>query len=131
MSVIDDYKSTRLELLDNRIVHCKAFRNDLYTEQDLKKLFELMMSVSNTDKLLVLMNLTEGEIVLTKGARRYFQEDYMMEKNIMAEAVLMRSTISQIIYSSILKFNKPKFPFKAFSNESKAIEWLNKHSIKE
>lgn len=131
MDTIQNYRSTTIEVVEGGILCCKAFRNDLYDRNDLKKLFDIMMGMSTTDKLLVLMNLSEAEIVLTKDARKFLQSDYMVEKNVLAEAVIMQSTVSNLIYNSILKFYPPKFPFRAFNKYDSAVTWLMEHSTSE
>lgn len=131
MDSVQNYKSTTIEVIEGGIMCCKAFRNDLYDSKDLKKLFDIMMGMSTTDKLLVLMNLSEAEIVLTKDARKYLQSDYMVEKNVLAEAVIMQSAVSHLIYNSILKFYPPKFPFRAFKSHDSAVAWLTEHSMAE
>jgi hypothetical protein len=73
------------------------------------------------------MVINEHEFLMTKEARNLFNTYEKAIKLIKAEAVVVSSTSTKIMYNLLTKVYKPKFPFKAFTTENEAEEWLLKH----
>tara|TARA_R110002072_G_scaffold221952_3_gene378994 strand:- start:153 stop:377 length:225 start_codon:yes stop_codon:yes gene_type:complete len=74
------------------------------------------------------MKLDEIQVILTKDARNLFNSDFELKKRIIAEAVVIKSTSSMILYNLILMVSPPSFPFKAFKDEGKANDWLDRQN---
>ena len=118
------YKSTSIELGDDGIVYCRAIANDNYDETDLASLRDKMEEISNGERFRILMEMKEFEILLTKKARTFMGNDPKSAKLVIAEAVVIQSTTTRILFNLLLRVNNPKFPFQAFNNEDKAVAWL-------
>jgi hypothetical protein len=86
----------------------------------------------------VLLTDTSAFYTITPEARKAFA-DSNNSKLVIANAVLANNLPSKLIANFFSNFNKPHYKFKVFSNERKAIEWLevysnkliNAHSLKE
>ena len=125
---IHHYKSTTLMLGQDGIIYCRAVANDSYDEKDLTALREKIEALAQGDKVLILMEMVEFEILLTKEARIFMGNDERSAQLTKAEAVVLRSTTLRILFNLIMMVNQPKFPFKAFNSEEKAVQWLLSHN---
>ncbi|MFT6210516.1 MAG: hypothetical protein ACJATE_001137 [Bacteroidia bacterium] len=126
MSKLHYFKSTSIELKDDGIMYCRAFVNDIYNEVDLAGLLDKMEVISGGEPLLLLMEMKQFELLLTKEARKFMGNDEKLVLITKAEAVVIRSTSSKILYNLLVRVNAPKFPFKAFTEEREAVTWLLK-----
>jgi hypothetical protein len=70
------------------------------------------------------MMVNEHEFLMTKEARNLFNAYDKAINLIKTEAVIVKSTPSKIIYNLLTKLQAPKFPFKAFTTEKDAVDWL-------
>lgn len=118
------YRSTSIGLGDDGIVYCRAVANDSYDETDLAALRDKMEEVSDSKRFRILMEMKEFEILLTKNARTFMGDDAKSAQMVIAEAVVIQSTTTRILFNLLMRINKPKFPFQAFNNEDKAVAWL-------
>lgn len=118
------YRSTSIGLGDDGIVYSRAVANDSYDETDLAALRDKMEEVSDSKRFRILMEMKEFEILLTKNARTFMGDDAKSAQMVIAEAVVIQSTTTRILFNLLMRINKPKFPFQAFNNEDKAVAWL-------
>ena len=123
-----NYRSTTVVLGDDGIFYCRAVANDSYNEQDLAALRDIMVELSRGNRFRILMEMKEFEILLTKEARNFMANDPESARLVMAEAVVLQSTTLRILFNLIMMVNQPKFPFKAFNTEEKAVQWLLSHN---
>ena len=121
------YKTNTVELAENGIVIFRSEADNVYTDIDLKEILKLAEEVSKVKPFLLLMVVNEFEFLMTKEARSLFNTDEKAIKLIKAEAAVVRSTPSKIMYNLLTKLHAPKFPFKAFTQEQDAIAWLQTH----
>ena len=124
MSKLHYYKSTSIELKDDGIMYCRTFVNDMYNEVDLARLRDKMEVISGGQPLLLLMEMKQFDLLLTKEARKFMGNDEKLALIMKADAVVIRSTSSKILYNLLVSVNPPKFPFKAFTEEKEAVAWL-------
>jgi len=122
------YKANSIFLMEDGIVCFKAKQDDLYDVEDLKKILDLMESVSHGKPFLLLMDVGGFDFLMTKEARSLFNTYEKALELIIAEAVVMNSTSMRILYNLLTKVNPPKFPFKAFKSTAKAKAWLLKQA---
>ena len=113
---------------ENGIVYFRTEADDLYTDVDLMNILELAEKAANGKPFLILMMVNEHEFLLTKEARNLFSTYEKAINLIKAEAVMVNSIPSQIMYNLLTKLHKPKFPFKAFTTEKDAVNWLLQQS---
>ena len=62
----------------------------------------------------------------TKEARSLFNTYDKANNLIKAEAIVVKSTPTKIMYNLLTKLHAPKFPFKAFTEQREAVKWLLK-----
>lgn len=67
---------------------------------------------------------------MDKASRAIFASD-SATKNVTAGALLIDSAIQSMLINAYLWFDNPKVPNQVFTNEQKAIEWLNLFILKE
>ncbi len=118
------YKTSTIEQTNNGIVCFRAEADDLYDESDLMAILDLMEQAADGKPFLLIMIVNKFEFLMTKEARKLFQHYEKAQKLIKAEAVVINSRSTKILYNLLTMVNKPKFPFKAFTSEQEAIAWL-------
>lgn len=70
-------------------------------------------------------NLSLLDVSALKGASREFRKESATDRtNTRAVALLVNSAITKIMVNIFMKFNKPKYPTRMFTNREEAIEWL-------
>ncbi|MDB4655420.1 hypothetical protein OAE48_01090 [Flavobacteriales bacterium] len=121
------YKTNTIELAENGIVYFRSEADDLYTDQDLIQILELVEKEAGNKPFLLLMVVNGHEFLMTKEARNLFSTYEKAFKLIKAEAVILQSVPSKILYNLLTRIHSPKFPFKAFTDEERAVKWLLKH----
>lgn len=118
------YRAANIYKTENGIIVFRAEADDLYTEDDLIQILDLMEIESGGQPFKILMLVNDFEFLMTKEARNLFNEYDKAVSLIKAEAVVINSTSTKILYNLLTRLHAPKFPFKAFTDETKAIEWL-------
>ncbi|MCF8278693.1 MAG: hypothetical protein K9J17_18345 [Flavobacteriales bacterium] len=128
MKDIIRYKTNTIRLAENGIVYFKPEADDVYEAHDLIAILDLAEEAAAGKPLLLLMMVNEFEFLMTEEARKLFGSYEKAERTITAEAVLVRSTVSRMMYNLLIQVHRPKFPFKAFTEEKDAVEWLLGHA---
>lgn len=111
------YRTNTIELSDDGIVCFRAEADDVYTDKDLIAILDLAEEVADGQPFLLLMVINEFEFLMTKEARGLFNTYEKAIKLIRAEAVVVNSVPTRIMYNLLTKLHRPKFPFKAFTEE--------------
>lgn len=75
-------------------------------------------------KRLVFIDARNVKSAASKEMRDYLAHDEKVVHATLAVAALVGSGVARIAGNLILSFNKPSYPFRMFSNEKKAIQWL-------
>lgn len=114
-------------MTENGIVYFRSESDEVYTDQDLIQILELVEKEAGNKPFLLLMVVNEHEFLMTKEARNLFSTYEKAFRLIKAEAVILQSTPSKILYNLLTRIHSPKFPFKAFTDEERAVKWLLKH----
>lgn len=109
---------------ENGIVCFRTEADDVYTDTDLIAILELTEQAAHGEPFLLLMVINEHEFLMTKEARNLFNTYEKAIKLIKAEAVVVSSTSTKIMYNLLTKLHNPKFPLKAFTKEEDGVEWL-------
>jgi hypothetical protein len=122
------YKSGSVSLDKNGIIYFRSLADDGYDVPDLTTLLDLMEEANHGNPFLLLMLVNEHHFLMTKEARDFFNSYKKAEELIIAEAVVINSTPTRILYNLLTRLHAPKFPFKAFTEEADAVEWLTTHS---
>lgn len=122
------YRSNTIQMSENGIVYFRTEADDLYTDIDLMNILDLAEKAANGKPFLILMLVNEHEFLLTKEARNLFSTYEKAINLIKAEAVMVNSVPTKIMYNLLTKLHAPKFPFKAFTTEKDAVDWLLKHA---
>ena len=118
------YKTNTIEMSENGIIYFRSEADDVYTDQDLVAILDLAEQASDGKPLLLLMVINEFEFLMTKEARSLFNTYDKAIELIKAEAVVVKSAPTKIMYNLLTMLHAPKFPFKAFTTEQDGIDWL-------
>lgn len=129
MSEVYTYKTGTINLEENGIVYFRASTDEVHDVADMTAMLDLMEKANHGKPFLLLMLVNEHQFLMTKEARNFFNEYEKAARVIIAEAVVINSISTRILYNLLTKLHKPQFPFKAFSNEQDAIAWLQKHAV--
>ncbi len=90
-------------------------------------MLDLMEKANSGKPFRLLMSVKEHQFLMTKEARNFFGKYEKAQKLIIAEAAVLNSVSTRILYNLLTKLHAPKFPFKAFSSEELAVAWLLVH----
>ena len=123
-SEVFKYKKGTIQLEESGIVCYRAYGNDMYTETDLLAMLDIMEMAASGEPFLLMMQIQGYEVLLTKEARKLFNKNEKAISLVVAEAIVLSSFNTKTLFNLIRRFNEPKFPFRAFSNEEAATEWL-------
>jgi len=117
-----DFQEVNLQRKSNDIVYV-TFKDDCTLDIPLQmRLLDYYKEMTD-GKLMHFMFMAAENVSITKEARDNAVkiEDQSM---LGASAVVVDSLPYKLIANFYLKFNKPKRPYKVFSNEEDAIKWL-------
>ena len=118
------YKSNTLELGADGIIRFRPEADDVYSDTDLIMILDLAEQLSEGDRFLLLMLINEYEFLMTKEARKLFNTYEKAQRLIKAEAVVVNSVSTRILFNLLNMVHRPKFPFRAFTTEKEASTWL-------
>ncbi len=115
----------QMVLLDNGILSCSVVEDAYLEVEDGREILEGVKSIYNGKKFLVLVDIRK-----IKGAssdcRRLFQGKEIAKYQT-ACALLVGSPIANLLGNFFLGLNKTKFPIRLFTNEAKAVSWLESY----
>ncbi|MCD6018892.1 MAG: hypothetical protein K0S53_2013 [Bacteroidetes bacterium] len=117
-----DFKAFNIALKSNGIVYV-LFKDDCLINIELQnKLLHFYRDVTG-GKLMPFIFLAAENVSITKEAKEnaIFIEDQSM---VGASAVVVNNFAYKLIANFYLKINKPRRPYKVFSNEQDAVKWL-------
>ena len=107
--------------INNQILYSKYKRPFKMTLEDIKDVIALRHDISNNQKQFWCYNLN-GVKSISKEARDY--ADLHGQDLLHACATVVDSHITIFLFNIFAKLKRVKIPFRAFTNEEKAIAWL-------
>lgn len=95
------------------------------TELDVKEMRELIAITKRITggKPYLLLSVTSDNVLITSEARKV-AADRQEAPLLVANAVVTNSLAMKLTANFFVKFNKPHFRFRAFTDEASAAEWL-------
>ena len=121
---VANYRTVRIDVRENDTIYLVPEGDDIYNSDDMLSILAEMEKLSDGKRFKLLMLLGGTEFLMTKDARETFKANQIAKELIIAEAVVMKSRSTTILYNLLTKLYAPPFPFKAFSSEKKALLWL-------
>ena len=117
-----DYPEVNIQLKSNEIVYV-LFKDNCVLDIDLQMRLLKDYNTITDNKLMPFIFMAAENVNITKEARDNAVkiED---QSSLGASAVIVNNLAYKLIANFYMRFNKPKRPFKTFSNEKDAIEWL-------
>lgn len=109
------------ELGDNNILYTNSSKEEITLEgaKEYIRILREDFGFSEQNPARVLIRAKPG----SKEVRDYLA-DPETAKTSKALVLVIKSSIAKIAVNLFIKFSKPMYPTKAFSNEGKAVEWL-------
>lgn len=111
----------------NLICHMTYHPDAQVTIEEMKVIEQALLQLSNNGPMKIMMDMRNRYIHFDGDARKYAATAPVTKKFI-AEAVLLNNLPSRLLFNFFLKFDRPQFPIRAFSDEEAAMEWLHKKS---
>ena len=99
------------------------YKNDL-TIHDVKELIAAKITITREERVAVLVNSINYKIP-SRETRIYIAGEGVA-RMVKAMAFLITNPVTRIGANFFMKINKPRFPFKIFTDEKEAIEWLKR-----
>lgn len=117
--------STKTEVITfdaSGIAKCIVFKDVFMSEDEAKENIEAIKKITNGKRVPVMVDIRPAK-GSTKQARAYLASEEVGQVQ-SACALIIGSSLSQLIGNFFLGLNKTKFPVKLFNDEEKAVEWL-------
>lgn len=111
-----------IELLGNGIIRVEFFNSRSIGEEECRTINNNIGILSKGRPARVLM-VTQTDTVFETDAREFSASEEGLRYTI-GDALVAYSLAHKILINFYLKFNKPRKPSKAFTNEADAIQWL-------
>ncbi|MCH2044409.1 MAG: hypothetical protein MK212_09870 [Saprospiraceae bacterium] len=113
-----------LEEIEEGLIHANMLGHR-YTLGQCIEHMSIMRKEFNADvkPLLVMVSMESMRAGSSKKVRDYFAQPENARTN-KANAFIISSSISKITINLFLKFSKPSYPTKIFSNKEDALAWL-------
>jgi hypothetical protein len=105
----------------SRILRMKIMEDASIEVEDAVQNYEAASSLTNGEKHLLLVD-AQANVYISKETRIYSAQT--KPNSPLAIALVVNSTANRLIGNFYINFNKPKVPTKLFSNEEKALKWL-------
>jgi len=116
-------RTEHIVLGEDGIVKCKAFKYSQHTLEDAKENIEAVRLLAKGRRVPVLVDITE-----VKGADREARA-YLASEEVAvvqsAAALIVGSPISKLVGNFFIGLNKTTFPTRLFTDEKRAVKWLN------
>jgi len=116
----------QFEIINNLLI--ATYMVDIITVSIAKSVVKLRLEYTNR-KVYPILIKDYTTIKINKEAREYLASEEG-SKGIEAVAVLTNSIYKLTLMNFFMKVLPPKMPVKLFSNEKKALQWLNKFKNK-
>ncbi|MES2566840.1 MAG: hypothetical protein V4565_08235 [Bacteroidota bacterium] len=117
-----DLKTIHIALKSNGIVYV-LFKDQCTINIELQNKLLVLYSDITDGKLMPFIFLAAENVSVTKEAKQnaiFIEEQSMVG----ASAVIVNNFAYKLVANFYLKINKPKRPYKVFSNEQDAVAWL-------
>jgi hypothetical protein len=108
---------------------CFSYKQNIVTLDIAKLGVEIRLNSSGFKPKAMFVDLRNIKTV-TKEARDYYTSTEAIQL-LTATAVLTESVLTKTIVTFFLNFNKPKLPFRMFTNKGKAFAWLKEFEEQE
>lgn len=116
-----------LRMLDSKTLEVRYHDNVQVGLPEIQDLMDDLYEFTENRPLKRLIICTEKS-TMNREARAYLQnENKRHSETIIAEAVVVTSFTQKMSTNFYLSFMKNVFPSKFFTDEAKALEWLNQH----
>lgn len=110
---------------DDGIVHTRVKPDSEIFLKDAKENTDAVASFYKDKKLLLMVDIRQIRSI-SHDARAHFSLQ-RRDSTVKAFALLLSSAASRLIGNFFISFNNPAVPVRLFTEEVKAIEWLNKY----
>lgn len=124
IQAVEETDTSRLELLNDGIVRQSYKEGSVIDLAEAQHVLGLVREMVGSDTKIKLLNDMRSKVAFSRDARNYFK-DNAGDDTIMA--FLIDSKIGEVGVNFFLKFNKPAFSLRIFSNEDEAMQWLQSH----
>ena len=114
-------RSATIALDEDSIVHV-TYRHVTVTVEDAKDQVAIYRELGNGQPVLRLVDMTQ--LISTDGEVRQYGVSPETIAMTRAMAVISNSFVSKMLANFFLKFNKPPFPVRLFTDKEEAIDWL-------
>ena len=114
-------KTTSISIDHEGILRVKIKQGAKVDEEEVRKCFTIIKTLSNGNKLLELMeggNFFTFDEAAQKYAAKYGKDHFI------ASAIIIRSIGVRLLYNFFNTFFKQTVPFKMFADEKSALKWL-------
>jgi hypothetical protein len=115
-------KTASITALDHSIILYQLKEGSVIELEDSIAMYEETKRISGGKKYASLVD-ARATTTLTKEAREWSAKPEI-QKNLIAQAIVVTSLANRLVGNFIITFHKPKAPTKLFSSMEKAKEWL-------
>jgi hypothetical protein len=113
-----------IEKLENGIIQISYKSNYRVELEDVKEVEKVYVGFSNGEAIYSLLISNGGFSQFSNEAQKFLAEEASIVSRIKGSAVVLNNLPFRILTRFFIKFYKPKFPTKIFSEYSDAVQWL-------
>jgi hypothetical protein len=118
-------KKFKVSLIEEFILFIELNDFEVFEVEDLLKIRNWINAKITNEKLFNLFQFGNGSS-LSRELREYAASEDGAKRTL-GTAILVKNLAQQLLIDYYLKFNKPKYPTKAFYKKEKAIEWIKNY----
>lgn len=111
-----------LELRDDGILYCTIHKGAYLSEDDAIEIISAVKTIAHNGSVPTFLDLRAGEGASIKARHIFMDPELVKYQN--SVAMIIDKGISYLLASFFMGFNKTAFPIKVFTDETKAIQWL-------
>ncbi len=116
---------TRTEIItldDDGVCRCRVKSTATHTLDDARENVEATSSLAGDRRVPLILDARDATNI-TREAREYYTGPENAEV-VMATAMIIGSMVGRIIGNFLIRVNRPPFPFRLFSDETSANDWI-------
>lgn len=111
------------QVTNNCIVVTKFRHGATVGVDDMKDIEEILFKITERQPFLTLLDLSNKYVSFDDEARAYAAQG-PITGNIISQAIVVNTLPVRMVVNFYLRFNRPRYPARAFNKNRQAIDWL-------
>ena len=109
-------------LLNDHIIKMTVNEGEVVDADDIREMHTIHLKLTGGNPFVILLDAKKHFTVTPEARELLASEEFL--KHHLASAFLVRTVVVKLTGNFFIRFNQPKNPTELFSNEEKAMVWL-------